>query len=200
MGPLPQNNQPEATLTSHRYDLHLTMLYPANGKKNDTLYRNSNFENRQSKRRDTTRCCFMLRFKGSDVVGFYIFIQFHSTDGQDEERSVLSLHFSHWHQSVSFTEGSPYYNAVLPNWQIWLTSITKFVWHTSNKAIGAHTENCSILRYKSTQFCRSNQGSATICYLHSDSFTVFVLFTGRLSETWIRFLTEFQELCMSKDI
>lgn len=110
----------------------------------DTLYHNSNFENRQSKRRDSTQCCFMLRFEGSDVVGFYIFIQFHPTDTHDEERSVLSLHFCHWHHSISFTEGSPYYNAILPNWQIWLTSITKFVWHTSNKAIGTHPENCSI--------------------------------------------------------
>lgn len=69
-------------------------------KKIDTLYRNSNFENRQSKRRDTTQCCFMLRFEGSDVVGFYIFIQFHPTDTHGEERSVLSLHLSL--TSVSF--------------------------------------------------------------------------------------------------
>jgi len=46
---------------------------------------------------------------------------------------------------------------------------------------------------------RSSQGSA-ICYLHPDSFTEFILSAGRLSETEISFLTEFQELCRSKDI
>jgi hypothetical protein len=71
---------------------------------------------------------------------------------------------------------------------------------TSNKVIGTHTENCSILRYKTTLFCRSSQGFARICCLDPDSFTEFILFTGRLSETENCFLTEFQELCRSKDI
>jgi len=70
----------------------------------------------------------------------------------------------------------------------------------SNKTIGTHSEICSILRYKPIQFCRSSQGSARICYLRPDSVTEFILFTGRLSETEICFLTEFQELCRSKDI
>jgi hypothetical protein len=71
---------------------------------------------------------------------------------------------------------------------------------TSNKAIGTHSEICCILRYKTTQFCRSSQGSARICYLHPDSFAEFMLFNVGLSETEICFLTEFQEPCRSKDI